>query len=334
MAITVCGNCIEFGGSYTMCSTPTGFSVNGAIKAGGYGTAAATISPMQGTTCGFHTGGCGGPPAFQNGAIESYPFSADTGSTCVGTLHDPCTSFAAGMSSQENGYHAHAFGPTRDVSKFPFASVGTATDASELTIKFNNAADHSSPTDGYASGAGDPLAVGRRIDKFPFAADNPATFVGGMEVGTTAAAGTSSLTHGYTHMGFDPSNIVNCLQFFPFAIDEQSIVVAADGTCRCGAAGISSCTRGFTVGGTINPGSDVCNIETFLFSSYTPVSNVANLSRDANQVTGSNSCTDGYVHNTRQNICGLEKFPFASFTPVSIIGCLTSRFCNGAGQQD
>jgi len=76
------------------------------------------------------------------------------------------------------------------IEKFPFASVGTASDIADLNVSRGGAAPASSTTHGYAAGGfASPPPYSAAIDKFPFSSDTNATSVGTISVARSSVAG-------------------------------------------------------------------------------------------------------------------------------------------------
>ena len=183
MAITVCGNCINFG-SQSICVDPAGIYVSGRFDFFG----CTVKTQAQGVLSGYSSGGYR-PTA--SDVIEKFPFASDGPSTDVGNL-TLARGGAAGQSSTVSGYTSGGGYPyVNPIDKFPFASDSNATDVGDLTIARGAPAGQSSTVSGYSSGGrpSHPSGVTNRIDKFPFASDTNATDVGNLTAGITTAAG-------------------------------------------------------------------------------------------------------------------------------------------------
>jgi len=305
MAITVCGNCIEFGGSYTLCSTAPGFSFNGVIKAeSGF---CDTRPAIQGDTFGFSAGGQGSP--FNNPGSPPFNFAY------------------------------------QEIERFSFASGGSTTDAGDLTCNHTAIAGSNSGTNGYALGGGVPSAVVPspyamcRYYKFPYGTGVSASFVGFLGGYRSGAFGFSSPTNGcgFVAGGF-PASPANCtINSFPYSSDENVTCVGSLGRFRFSATSHSSETDGFIVAGEYGPGSTITDsIECFPFSSGGSVSDIGELGICIRTAGENMSETDGFTVGGdsspfNSQITTITKFPFSSSTSGSDIGELLCSFRQSNG---
>jgi len=346
MAITVCGNCIEFGGSYTMCSTAPGFSFDGVIKAeSGFCDTRARI------TAGFVTGGY--TPTRVN-TIQCFPFAADASATDTGELSHTLA-LGAGLSSLTNGYNTSGLNPSctpgvvDSISKFSFASGAGATCIGNLLgCTGYSATGLSSQTDGYVSGGVNPApgtTEEEAVKKFPFASDTNAAIVATFPTPTALSqlsAPQSIVNYGDYSSGYwAPGRPVpDCFVKFTFASDTIgaqlpfSFGPAPAGTYNGGAQ--SSTTHGYYSGGRV-PGSghiDV-GIGKFPFASEDAITDVGELTVNRSRIADSSSVNNGYNSGgytpTLQST--IDKFPFATDNSASDVGELISNFSAAAGHQ-
>lgn len=208
--------------------------------------------------------------------ISKFPFAAAiTNATDVGDLPG-IQGFMAGNSSNTHGYStggqlqpvpiAPAVPYANRVSRFPFASDGTATDIGSLT---NNVLTHSSQTSdthGYASGGLIIVPTNTQtnvIQRFPFATATITTSdVGDLTVTRDSLTGQSSDTHGYASGGrvpFSPPATAppqNVIDRFPFAATTTNATDVGDmTTAKKLASGQSSFEHGYISGGNNQPGA-------------------------------------------------------------------------------
>jgi len=204
-------------------------------------------------TDGFITQGLISPspstPA-SGGIQERFPFSSDTGSTCVGALNNGRRAYA-GQNSIKFGYVSGGYnnGPVlySNIDKFPFASVVPSINIGSLTQARCSGAGQSSDVSGYTSGGGASTAPPAppskldTIDKFSFASDANATDVGELSQARTLAAGQSSTVNGFTSSGCcGAPAITDTIDKFPFAADVSAADVGEVTSGRRGSAGQQS----------------------------------------------------------------------------------------------
>jgi len=356
MAITVCGNCIEFGGSYTLRSTAPGFCLNGVIKAAS-GFCDTRFSPVQGTVSGYTSlggrGGLAGPPndAPQTDAIDKFPFSSDTNATDVGEMTIRRKG-AAGQSSSTHGYAAGGvkFPATllcNTIDKFPFTSDTNGTDVGDLSVARVNSSGQSSLTHGYTSAgavcdcAPIPTLPGfwDRIDKFPFSSDSNASDIGELVQARASVAGQSTCDSGYVTRGCVNNNgLVNTIEKFPFSADTPATDVGEIDPIKSGSAGQSSQTHGYVSGGD-SPIFDA--IAKFSFSNETNSGDVGELSQARTVAAGQSSTASGYTSGGSDPTAGpsgpevnyIDKFPFSSDASATDVGDLTQVRFRASGHQ-
>jgi len=215
------------------------------------------------------------------------------------------------------------------IDRFPFASLGNATDVGNLTVGRYGLSGQSSETHGYSS-CGYSVPIGATldtIDKFPFASGFiTATDVGNMSAAKIIVAGQSSIPYGY---GYNTGG-GNVIDKFPFASDGNSSQRGTTLTSRSYATGQSSTTHGYTSGNY--PPSTV--IDKFPFASDDNATDVGDLSVSRGILTGQSSTESGYTsggYDTgASNI--IDKFPFASDGNASDVGDLTVARYGTSGQ--
>jgi len=132
---------------------------------------------------GYSMGGRSSPPDVSTTTIGKFPFAEESITvTNVGTLTENTSHFESigGIASGDYGYCVGGFGPTyNNITRFPFASDGTASDLGAGLTGANYAcAGISSVDNGYcAGGANNPPAVVATsvIQRFPFASGTPSS---------------------------------------------------------------------------------------------------------------------------------------------------------------
>ena len=337
MAITTCGNCIEFG-TCTMCATPTGFSFNGEFCAAeGFCDYRAFGGYTNGYSMGGNTGTAGGCDFVDLNLINKFPFSSDSNATNVANLLTP-RSYTAGHNSDEDGYvtggRSNPSTYNDLIQRFSFSSESPAVDAGELIpaspAGFWQMTGVSSATNGYAlGGKTEPSAIIRDfIQKFPFSSTTTASDIGEMST-RFIAAGVSSTTNGYQlGGGSSPTVRTNTIQKMSFIVDAPASTISNLSGTVAGSAGQSSPTHGYNSGG-FHPPTTICSgIDKFPFANDTPASGIGNLAVCGGYVAGQSSITDGYVTGgfappqlaARNNI---QKFPFSSDSNATDIADLT-----------
>ena len=353
MAITVCGNCINFG-SQTMCVDPAGIYISGRFDFAGCDLAP---NHAQGSVSGYFSGGRKPSPPAGDANIQKFPFASDSPASDVAEL----TLARYGVVGQSSSVAGYSSGgetgltiPTTkrsEIDKFPFASDTPASSVGNLTAARCSGSSQSSAESGYTTGGhGNPPfpSIKDIIDKFPFSSDTSATDVGELSaIKYRLGAGQSSFTSGYNTGGdgSGPTGVLDTtdIEKFPFASDSPASVVADISVGRRDASGQSSASHGYMSGGD-NEG--VCNtIEKFPFSTDTNATDVGDLDLARCCTTGQSSTTFGYTSGGRvppsapssEELSGMthkiDKFSFASDGNATDVGNLVSHQNSGAGQQ-
>lgn len=336
MAITVCGNCINFG-SQTMCIDPAGIYISGRFDFSG-----CDINPTaaQGSLCGYTVGGqAAGPSNPYSNVIDKFSFSSDGNATDVGDAH--CLNYNSGSSSSTHGYVTGgqigppSYGENTNIRKWSFTSNGNASDIAEIGLTCASfGSGHTSSTDGYHSGGlqpGSSSTVGR-IMKYPFSSDASATCVGRFvqDSELLSHAGQSSASSGYT-TGGGPTESTT-IRKFPFASggDSTDVGELATATRILASEGQNSASDGYVSGGF--PSTN--KIEKFPFSSDGPATDVGELTGQVRAGVGTSSGESGYLAGGHpEYIDTIQKFPFASNGAASDVGELTVGRCGGSGAQ-
>lgn len=339
MVIRIKKDRIEFD-NFTLRETSTGFTFDGQITADGI-----VQNGFQGSVAGFTSGG--GTPSTYYNVIDKFRFDADSNATDVGDLFS-ARRITTGQSSQIFGYTSGGYlgppfaGNSNTIDKFPFASLGNATDVGDLPgNQRRHGTGHSSSVNGYTSGGNGPPIV-NTISKFPFAIDTNATSVGVLNDLTQGAFGHSSSHSGYVAGGVQPippappTGIINTIQRFPFATDSNSTVLTGKlNVGKSDGASQSSTTSGYlsvpSTGGTKH-------IEKYPFATDSNATYVGDLSTARVQAAGQSSTVSGYTSGG--NVPGpnaasaiIDKFPFASDSNASSVGNLSVAREFAAGQQ-
>jgi len=349
MAITVCGNCIDFG-SQSICIDPAGIYVSGRFDFAGCGF---TPTQAQGTVSGYHAGGRRSSyPGLQTScnAIFKFPFASDTNATDGGELNQGKYG-ATGSSSLTHGYSAGGDREGNDpnlsprcvacIEKFPFSSDTCATDIGDVftVVAGHGYSGHSSSTDGYR-------VVSGNLEKFPFTSDTNSADVTEMVIDQTANynTGISSRDAGYTNGGSPPIPTDLILKF-PFANDTTNSDVAELTTGRNQATNTNSAENGYILSGLIPPTPAptrfIDSIEKFSFASESPTSDISEVSRALISASGQSSTTDGYMsggardpNTPSSGTYIIQKHSFAADIGASCIGCLNiNDSFRGSGHQ-
>lgn len=201
MAITICGNCIDFG-TYHMEIHPVGININGEFGHFGCGI---NPSQMMGTLCGYSAGSGSVPaplePGFDEYLIEKYSFTSDGSGSGVGQLLGGTQGGGnAGASSDTHGY---TYGRAVEIEKFPFATDTNGTNTGELLAGSPVGVEGvNSTTHAYHSMGKN--AAPSNYQKFPFSADTNASCVGDVVCTAPCVAAFGSKSDAYFVGGFSP----------------------------------------------------------------------------------------------------------------------------------
>ena len=235
---------------------------------------------------------------------------------------------------QGSNYGFVTGGSSTDITKFPFASDGNATDLGDLTQSTQLWAGQSSGTHGYT-------AQGDVIDKFPFTSNANATDIGGLpQPSYGAGGGQSSSTHGYTAGG-----LFTYIQKFSFTTD-------GDATANSGvlpvsttaAAGQSDAINafGYVTGGGNNSSVVRNDIQKFSFASEAAATDIGSLTEGRTYMSGQSSETHGYTTGGQNGFSGptasvvsdrIDKFSFSSNGNATDVGnLLQAKYAGSAGQ--
>lgn len=241
----------------------------------------------------------------QNNRIASTNFTAKE----IISANSFSSSFtASAFQGTVAGYQAGGIagpGNVNTIDKFPFASLGTATDVGDISSARNSASGISAPGAGYAvSAAGSP--GNNTIDKYPFASDTNATDIGDLFFQAWGTNAESSDTHGYQGGTYAPGNnpapmggggYINNLCKFPFASDTNASDIGDMVVGTFYACGLNSATDGYVMGG----GNSASRIQRFPFSTDSNATLMGICSFGANYV-GISSSVNGYnVANATMN---------------------------------
>lgn len=273
----------------------------------------APVWSVQGDTYGYVIGGNNGP---LYNSMDKYQFATAVSTVDVGDAAYQTQEATGSMYSETAGF---VTGTSRPVGRgymqqFSFVSDGNAslvgtTQVGTTTYNLGTAAGATSGDYGFISGAYVP---GRNsIVKYPFATvDAAVQLIGTLSATRYYGAGTSSLVDGYTSGGNPPSVGLNIIEKYPFVIDGGSSIDVGDLTFTCArSAGISSETHGYTCGGAGDP---VGRKNKIYFASGGNGTLVGNMRVSAAAgLSGSNSHTDGFLHNPGAPN-QIQRFPFAS----------------------
>lgn len=350
MAITVCGNCINFG-TYSLCNAPTGVCVNGSFKSKNI----LLRNPQQGSVSGYATGGeqlTGAPsPGSSTDRIDKYSFTSDTNSTSSADLTQVMRA-AAGSSSSTHGYVSGGnifptplVPVTANIEKFSFSSDTNAVCIEQLAgaIGLSEVSGASSAENGYVAGGltAPPFVIENRIQRFPFSSDAPACCIGVLFEGNRQMTGISSSQNAYFAFGTNPTpvSVKSYIQRVNFASDGNSILSGEQATqCRRQSAGANSTEFGYVMGGSDDLGGIFNIIEKFPFAAdgYT-TTDVGDLTQISRFGMGSSSVTDGYLAGGDMpnplDIGRIEKFPFASDTNSADVAEMGIETSAGTGHQ-
>jgi len=347
MAITVCGNCIDFG-SQSICIDPAGIYVPGRFDFAGCG-----LNQVLGTVSGYVSGGyC--PGAGRLDTIQKFPFLSDTNATDVAEL----TAGVYGPSSASSpvsGYSAGGTTPTAvtTIEKFPFSSDSNATDIAELSVHINRGGGNQSSADGYTTGGDAPTdpsfagAGSNVIQKYPFQSDAPASDIGDMAACRFYHSSQSSTENGYSSGGRGAGGDLESFEKFSFAsgsstdLSELGVPNGSPSPALgCILGGQESETHGYISGGE-SPAAVVDIIQKFSFATEASTTDVGELTHAMNLTTGQSSTTNGHVSGgiapslaTPFQFNRMLKFPFSSDTNSSSIGALFNGMFTGGGHQN
>jgi hypothetical protein len=229
-------------------------------------------------------------------------------------------------------------GSSTDISKFPFASDGNATDLGDLTQAAALYSGQSSGTHGYCTNN----SGGNKIEKFPFTSNENATDIGDLPLSSIAAGGgQSSSTHGYNAGGR-----FTYIQKFSFTTDGDATANSgglALSTAAC--AGQSDAINAFgyaTGGGGYNNPNVVRNdIQKFSFASEAAATDIGSLTQGRFYMSGQSSETHGYTTGGQTGIGPtasvisdrIDKFSFSSNGNATDVGnLLQAKYGGSAGQ--
>ncbi len=251
---------------------------------------------------------------------------SDTGSIVVGQYRP----------FQGTNYGFVTGGSSTDITKFPFASDGNATDLGDLTQSATLYSGQSSGTHGYCTNN----SGGNKIEKFPFTSNANATDIGDLAQSSIGAGGgQSSSTHGYTAGGR-----FSYIQKFSFTTDGDATLNSGGLAVITGdAAGQSDAINafGYVTGGTIPPSTFRNDIQKFSFASEAAAADIGSLTIARFYMSGQSSETHGYTTGG-QNGFGptasvisdrIDKFSFSSNGNATDVGnLLEAKTRNSAGQ--
>jgi len=228
-------------------------------------------------------------------------------------------------------------GSSTDITKFPFASDGDATDLGDLTQSAALYSGQSSETHGYCT----DTTSGNKIEKFPFTSNANATDIGNLpQASFGAGGGQSSSTHGYTAGGR-----FTYIQKFSFTTD-------GDATTNSGGLAVSTSAVagqsdainafGYVTGGTILPSTVRNDIQKFSFASEAAATDIGNLTEGRFYMSGQSSETHGYTTGGQNGYSGptlstnsdrIDKFSFSSNGNATDVGnLLQAKYGGSAGQ--
>ena len=237
---------------------------------------------------------------------------------------------------QGSNYGFVTGGSSTDITKFPFASDGNATDLGDLTQSAAIYSGQSSGTHGYCTNN----SGGNKIEKFPFTSNANATDIGDLaDASIGAGGGQSSSTHGYTAGGR-----FTYIQKFSFTTDGDATTNSGGLAVSTGAAaGQSDAINafGYVTGGTIPPSIFRNDIQKFSFASEAAATDIGNLTMARYYMSGQSSETHGYTTGGTQGSGPtastirdrIDKFSFSSGGSATDVGnLLESKTSNTAGQ--
>lgn len=301
------------------------------------------LSPAQGFTAGYASGGgtSPGPPFTSYNVIDKFPFATNTNASDVGDL-TLTKNGGQGNSSSVSGYNSGGFPaiPAR-IDKFPFATNSNASNVGSLSVGRETGAGQSSTVSGYASGGLNPNSspiILNIIDKFPFAADGTATDVGDLTQDRWGIAGQSSTSVGYSSGGFFPPNYLVTVDRFPFSTDANATNVGNLTVGRYFAAGQSSDSSGYSSGGFTLPFNTTNAIDRFPFSTNANATDVGDLTVARSAASGQSSNTHGYTSGGHTGGAGtstnvIDRFPFAANVNATDVGDVTVSRTRSAGHE-
>ena len=237
---------------------------------------------------------------------------------------------------QGSNYGFVTGGSSTDITKFPFASDGNATDLGDLTQSAAIYSGQSSGTHGYCTNN----SGGNKIEKFPFTSNANATDIGDLaDASIGAGGGQSSSTHGYTAGGR-----FTYIQKFSFTTDGDATTNSGGLAVSTGAAaGQSDAINafGYVTGGTILPSTVRNDIQKFSFASEAAATDIGNLTEGRFYMSGQSSETHGYTTGGTQGSGPtasvirdrIDKFSFSSNGNATDVGnLLEAKTSNTAGQ--
>ena len=237
---------------------------------------------------------------------------------------------------QGSNYGFVTGGSSTDITKFPFASDGNATDLGDLTQSAAIYSGQSSGTHSYCTNN----SGGNKIEKFPFTSNANATDIGDLaDASIGAGGGQSSSTHGYTAGGR-----FTYIQKFSFTTDGDATTNSGGLAVSTGAAaGQSDAINafGYVTGGTIPPSTFRNDIQKFSFASEAAATDIGNLTMARYYMSGQSSETHGYTTGGTQGSGPtastirdrIDKFSFSSGGSATDVGnLLESKTSNTAGQ--
>ena len=247
------------------------------------------------------------------------------------------------------GRNPGAPGPTGamyTIDKFSFSSDGDATDVGDAVTLTFTATGHSSATDGYAAGGGQP-SYSDMIQKYSFASDGNATDIGYdlFKARRYSTSGAHSETHGYISGGATATGPLgtehvgtNDLEKFAFTNDANGTDVGDMTVSKTYRAGQNSTTDGYASGGVDAPGTNFVNvIDKYPFASDGNAADVGDITGGPSGRyggSGTSSTTHGYtaggIAPPYTNI--IDKFPFAADGNATDVGDLVNTKRFGAGQ--
>lgn len=255
----------------------------------------------------------------------------------------------AGRQGSNYGYTAAgrnpgAPGPTGamyTIDKFSFSSDGDATDVGDVVTLTFSASGHSSDTDGYAAGGGQP-SYSNMIQKYSFASDGNATDIGYdlFKARHYATSGAYSQTHGYVTGASDPASAAatNDIEKYAFTNNANGTDVGDLTVAKVYRAGQNSTTDGYASGGVDQPGTNIVNvIDKYPFASdgnATDVGDVTPAPVGRYGGSGTSSTTHGYTAGgmAPSYINVIDKFPFAADGNATDVGDIIATKRMGAGQ--
>ena len=251
---------------------------------------------------------------------------SDTGSIVVGQYRP----------FQGSNYGFVTGGSSTDITKFPFASDGNATDLGDLTVSDALGSGQSSQTHGYVT----QTLSGNKIDKFSFTSNENATDIGDLpQPSYGPGGGQSSSTHGYTAGGR-----FIYIQKFSFTTDGNATANSGGlAVTTAAAAGQSDAINafGYVTGGEILPSTIRNDIQKFSFASEAAATDIGSLTEGRFYMSGQSSETHGYTTGG-QNGYGptlsvisdrIDKFSFSSNGNATDVGnLLQANYGGSAGQ--